>query len=145
MSAIDPSRLRPEAYPFRLEITTRVSDNDGYGHLNGIRIGHYYEEGRASFYKTLGDLRRHPRVVVAELKIRYLAEGFWPGLVEVGTGIVRVGSSSFVMGQALWQDGTCIGLCDTVLVHSADGRSSPLPAGFRGQLEEKLMVMKPAL
>ena len=139
MSKIDPIRVRLDAYPIRQEITTRVSDNDGYGHLNGIRIGHYYEEGRASFYRTIGDLAKHPRVLVAELTIRYLAEGFWPGQVEVATRIVRIGSSSFVMGQALWQNGVCIGLCDTVLVHSSNGQSSPLPAHFRNQLERNLL------
>jgi acyl-CoA thioester hydrolase len=140
MTKIDPNRLRLDAYPVRQEITTRVSDNDGYGHLNGIRIGHYYEEGRASFYQTIGDLAKHPRVLVAQLTIRYLAEGFWPGHVQVGTGIVRLGSSSFVMGQSLWQKEVCIGLCDTVLVHSSQGRSSPLPQHFREQLERHLIA-----
>ena len=44
-----PSRLSRPTYPVMQQITTRVSDNDGYGHLNAIRIGHYYEEARASF------------------------------------------------------------------------------------------------
>jgi hypothetical protein len=44
------------------------------------------------------------------------------------------------MGQGLWQNDRCIGLCDTVLVHAADGGSSPLPEHFRRQLEEKLIV-----
>jgi hypothetical protein len=46
------------------------------------------------------------------------------------------------MGQALWQGGVCIGLCDTVLVHSAEGRASPLPTAFRSQLETRLLEMK---
>ena len=139
MTRPEPLRLRRDTYAIQQEITTRVSDNDGYGHLNAIRIGHYYEEARASFYKGLGDLQKHPRVLVAELKIRYLGEGFWPGTVLVATGIVRIGSSSFVMGQGLWQGDRCIGLCDTVLVHAAEGGSSPLPTSFRRQLEQRLM------
>ena len=140
MTKPEPFRLARDAYCVGQEITTRVSDNDGYGHLNAIRIGHYYEEARASFYKLLDHGKRHPRVLVAELKIRYLGEGFWPGTVEVSTGIVRLGSSAFTMGQALWQNGVCIGLCDTVLVHAGEGRTSPLPAGFREQLERYLLL-----
>jgi acyl-CoA thioester hydrolase len=130
-----PSRLSRPTYPVMQQITTRVSDNDGYGHLNAIRIGHYYEEARASFYRTLGRDGTHPRVLVAELKIRYLGEGFWPGTLEVGTGIVRIGASSFVMGQGLWQGERCIGVCDTVLVHVGEGAPSPLPDAFRRKLE----------
>lgn len=143
MTKPEPFRLARDAYPIGQEITTRVSDNDGYGHLNAIRIGHYYEEARASFYKQLDNGKRHPRVLVAELKIRYLGEGFWPGAVEVSTGIVRIGSSAFTMGQGLWQNGTCIGLCDTVLVHASEGKTSPLPTAFREQLEQYLLGSSP--
>ena len=83
MTKPEPYRLTRDAYPVGQEITTRVSDIDGNGHLNAIRIGKFYEEARASFYKLLDHGKRHPRVLVAELKIRYLGEGFWPGTVEV--------------------------------------------------------------
>jgi acyl-CoA thioester hydrolase len=139
LSHPEPFRLRRESYPVRMTLTTRVSDNDGYGHLNAIRIGHYYEDARASFYRMLARDERHPRVLVAELKIRYLGEGFWPGEVELGTGIVRIGSSSFVMGQGLWQGDRCIGICDTVLVHVGQGAVSPLPDPFRRQLDQHLL------
>ena len=76
---------------------------------------------------------------MAELSIRYLGEGFWPGTVEVATGIVRISTRSFVMGQGLWQNDRCIGLCDTVLVHTAGGASAPLPAAFRQELEQRLL------
>lgn len=144
MTKPDPYRLERGTYPVGQEITTRVSDIDGNGHLNAIRIGKFYEEARASFYKLLNPGQRHPRVLVAELKIRYLGEGFWPGTVEVRTGIVRLGSSAFTMGQGLWQNGVCIGLCDTVLVHGAKGRSAPLPQEFRGQLERYRLGITPA-
>jgi acyl-CoA thioester hydrolase len=145
MTKPDPHRLARGTYPVGLEITTRVSDIDGNGHLNAIRLGKFYEEARASFYRLLNPGQRHPRVLVAELKIRYLGEGFWPGTVEVRTGIVRLGSSAFTMGQGLWQGEVCIGLCDTVLVHGSKGKSSPLPADFRDQLEHYGLAISPEL
>jgi acyl-CoA thioester hydrolase len=144
MTKPEPYRLVRDAYPIGQEITTRVSDIDGNGHLNAIRIGKFYEEARASFYKLLDHGKRHPRLLVAELKIRYLGEGFWPGTVEVRTGIVRLGSSAFTMGQGLWQNGACIGLCDTVLVHAPEGKATPLPDVFRGQLERYRLGITPA-
>ncbi|MEY4256797.1 MAG: hypothetical protein RLZZ141_2024 [Pseudomonadota bacterium] len=139
MTKPEAYRLAHDAYPTGQEITTRVSDIDGNGHLNAIRIGNLYEEARASFYKGLNPGQRHPRVLVAELKIRYLGEGFWPGTVEIKTGIVQLGSSAFTMGQGLWQNGACIGLCDTVLVHAPEGKATPLPPLFRDQLERQLI------
>ena len=66
MTKPEPYRLVCDAYPIGQEITTRVSDIDGNGHLNAIRIGKFYEEARASFYKLLDHGKRHPRLLVAE-------------------------------------------------------------------------------
>ena len=139
MPAIDPVRLDPAAYPFQREISTRVGDIDGYGHLNAIRLGHFYEEARASFYFEVFERERMARTVVAQLNIRYLREGFWPGLVEVGTGILRIGNASFEMGQALFQDGRCIGLAETTVVHAPEGVSAPLTAHYRSRLRAMMI------
>ena len=82
---------------------------------------------------------RRPRVLVVELTMRYLAEAGWPGDILVTSGILSISRSSFVMGQALWQDGVCVGLCDTVLVNAVDGRAAPLPDDYRAALEQALM------
>lgn len=138
MSRPDPLRLDLRAYPCQRPITTRVSDMDGYGHLNAIRIGHYYEDARAAFYGEAMD-RTNLRMLVAQLTIRYLGEGFWPGEAIVATGILRLGVSSFEMGQALFQNGRCIGLCDTVLVNTEAGVSAPFPEHARRDLEKMLL------
>jgi acyl-CoA thioester hydrolase len=136
MSSIDPQRLDIAAYPVVRALTTRVSDMDGYGHLNAIRIGHFYEDARAAFYGVaFGSINRN-RTLVAQLTIRYLGEGFWPGEVQVATGISKVGNSHYVMAQGLFQKGRCIGLCDTVLVSTENGKSSPLPHDIRAGVEK---------
>jgi len=136
MNQIRPQRLPLlDDYPYRQEITVRVSDLDGYGHINAIRTGHYYEDARAAFYKPLYGGVPPIRALVAQLNIRYIKEGFWPGAVQVGTGIARIGNASFEMAQALFQKDVCLGTCATVLVNTAKGASSPLPEAVRGRLE----------
>lgn len=135
MASIDLQRLKRAAYPLTRTLTTRVSDMDGNGHLNAIRIGHLYEDARAAFYGVAFEGLPRIRAVVAELKIRYLREGRWPGEVEVATGIESYGERSYVMVQGLFQAGLCIGLCDTVLVNTAHGHAAPLPAANREGLE----------
>lgn len=129
-----------DAYPVQCTITTRVSDMDGYGHLNAIRIGQLYEEARASFYTVALDARqRDTRILVAELTFQYLAEGFWPGDVQLGTGIARLNTSSFLMGQGLFQKDKLLGMCRTVLVCTQEGASVALPDPLRDSLSRQMI------
>lgn len=135
MNHIRPQRLPAlDDFPFCEEITVRVSDLDGYGHINAIRTGHYYEDARAAFYKPLYAGVPPIRALVAQLNIRYIKEGFWPGAVQVGTGIARIGNASFEMAQALFQNGICLGTCSTVLVNTSKGASAALPEAVRARL-----------
>jgi acyl-CoA thioester hydrolase len=135
MKDIDPLRLELAAYPVVRELTTRVSDLDGYGHLNAIRLGHFYEDARAAFYYEAFEGAPRARTLVAQITLRYLREGFWPAPSRVGTGIATIGTSSFVMAQGLFQEGRCIGLCDTVLVSTHEGRAHPLDGDIRLAIE----------
>lgn len=137
-----PERQDLEAYPFRTAIEPRFGDMDALQHLNNVAIAGLYEEARLRF--TAG-FRHTPagsdgeRPVLAEVTVRYLAEGRYPGTLTVGVGTLRLGRSSYVIGQAMFQDGRCIGTSDTVVVYTADGRPHPLPDRFRTALEAALM------
>jgi acyl-CoA thioester hydrolase len=139
MHPIDPLRLRLAAYPVLRQMATRVSDIDGYGHLNAIRIGHFYEDARAAFYGQAFEGWPRLRTLVAQLNIRYLRESHWPDPVEIGTGVLKVGNASFVMAQGLFQHGVCVGLADTVVVNTDAGASAPLPAPVRDRVARLLL------
>lgn len=119
------------AYPVRSALEARVSDLDGYGHLNGIRIGLFYEDARARSY---GPVCRATRLVVAQFTMRYLAEGTWPGTLTVGSGISRIGRTSFVLAQGLFQHATCIGVAETVLVRSDGAGAIPLASDLVAEI-----------
>lgn len=144
MNSRDPRWLTPATYPVQCRITARVSDMDGYGHLNAIRIGTYYEDARATFYRQAFLGLALPRFLVAELTIRYLDEGFWPGELQVGTGISKIGNASFQMMQGLFQDSRCLGLCQTILVHTDGGKSGRVPDNVRATLEGFRVRTEPA-
>lgn len=141
----DPRRLVLAAYPVTRTLTTRVGDMDGYGHLNAMRIGTYYEDARAAFYGVAFTDVKRQRMLVAQVTLRYLGEGFWPGSLEIGTGISKLGSSSVEMAQGLFCEGRCIGLCETVLVNTADGRSAPFPDDARACLARFALVGEPTI
>jgi len=138
-----PLRLDLAAYPYLTEIEPRFGDMDPLRHLNNVALAGIYEEGRVRFGLSVNDSYIHhkgQRLVIAEVNIRYLAEGHYPGALTVAAGVIRVGNSSYVLGQALFQAGHCIGVCDTVLVYTADHRPHPLPDGFKAALLGKMIL-----
>lgn len=141
----DPHRLALAAYPVTRTLTTRVGDMDGYGHLNAMRIGTYYEDARAAFYGVAFKEVTRQRMLVAQVTMRYLGEGFWPGSLQVGTGISKIGNSSVEMAQGLFCEGRCIGLCETVLVNMSEGRSAPFSTEARAALASFALIGDPTV
>ena len=60
------------------------------------------------------------------------------GLVQIATGIGRLGTSSWTIVQAMFQNGRCIATCDTVVVCRTDGQAKPLRAAMVAELQAKL-------
>jgi acyl-CoA thioester hydrolase len=67
--------------------------------------------------------------VIARLLIDFRAELFWPGTVEIGTGVVRVGRSSFTLAQGLFSQKRLVATTEAtiVMVDKETRRSTPLP------------------
>ena len=77
---------------------------------------------------------RPHRVLVANIDIAYLAEAHYPEIIRVGGGVCRIGRSSYVIANALFQNGRCVGVAETVLVATADGKPAPLSEEVREAL-----------
>jgi acyl-CoA thioester hydrolase len=54
--------------------------------------------------------------VVAKTTLELLAEIHWPGRVDIGTGIVRIGNSSLVIAANLYQQGQLVATSETIVV-----------------------------
>ena len=128
----DPRWRDLAAYPYAVTLEMRYGDMDVWRHLNNVSAARFYEEGRIRF---MDDLRKREaeygrqrfRLMVAHTAIDYLAEGHYPHPITVGVGIVSLGNSSYRVGEALFQQGKCIGLADVVLTHIGENGSAPLP------------------
>ncbi len=136
----DARRRLPDTYPASQTLETRFGDMDVNGHLNNVAFARLFEETRVRFNRAgpaapaVGEKRSS--FVVAHVAIDYLAEGNYPATVVVGYAINRLGSSSFTVAMAAFQDGVCIALCDSVLVHrDPETGPSPIPPALRERLE----------
>lgn len=130
-------RLIFENYPAVLDVPVRFADLDPLRHINNVAIGQFYEEARVHLNsQVFAKAQTRPeRILVANVDIAYLSEGLYPGVIRVGSGIGRIGRTSYEIMQALFQNDTCIGAAQTIVVYIQNGAPTPPPPEVRTALE----------
>ncbi len=134
--------MATENYPVAISLQTRFQDMDVNGHLNNVAFAALFESARVQINRRtrpLGERPANERSMVAAVEINYLEEGEYPGDVEVLSGIGRVGTSSWTILQAMFQNGRCIATCDTVVVCRTDNQAKPLRADLVSELTAMLV------
>ncbi|WNG89228.1 acyl-CoA thioesterase [Mycobacterium sp. ITM-2016-00317] len=135
-----PARLDAATYPVHDSVAARFGDMDANGHLNNVAIESLHENTRATFnrrvFPAAYDLAtRTQRLVTSTIVVHYLREAPWPAVLQTAVGVGHLGRTSFVASSALFLDGACVSLCDTVLVLLGDDGPSPIPDEVRADLE----------
>ncbi len=84
--------------------TLRYNDQDPIGHVNNAVFSTFFEQGRTAFLYPLLKTAAHPHldIVIARIVIDYLKELHFPGHVEIGSRIARLGSKSFVIAGGVF-------------------------------------------
>jgi acyl-CoA thioester hydrolase len=117
----------------------RYGDTDRQGHVNNAVFATFMETGRVELIYNPQDplLDEGFSFVLAKLDINYIAEVLWPGTVEIGTRVMRVGRSSVSMQQAVFQAGRLCASAETVVVHfdEATRKSHAFSEAQRAKLE----------
>jgi acyl-CoA thioester hydrolase len=131
--------LRLEDFAGRAYDKLRYGDTDRQGHVNNAVFATFMETGRVELIYNAEDplLEDGFSFVLAKLDINYIAEVLWPGTVEIGTRVVRVGRSSVTMQQAVFQKGRLCASAETVVVHFDQGtrKSQVFSQAQRAKLE----------
>src|SRR5258708_31098164 len=85
----------------------RYNDTDRQGHVNNAVFATLFETGRvALLYDESKPLRElGTAFVIARLAIDFHAEITWPGAIDIGTRVGKLGRSSIGLEQALFQNG----------------------------------------
>ena len=139
MTRFDPARLDVANYPYATSVETRFQDLDPLGHINNVAMAALFENGRVRFNRELLVERKRrvagERWLIARVEVNYLAEGHFPDPITVTSGIGRIGTSSWDIVSAAYQNGKCIGLCDTTIVKTNADGATPIGDEFRAELE----------
>jgi len=125
-------------YPHWCSDTVRFSDQDAAGHINNVALCAYLETARLTFIRDMGMMGRGEdgvRGISAGMTVSFLAESHWPGKVELGTGVIKVGTSSITVGSAAFKDELCIVAAEMTVVRLKGKTPHPIDEAFRQHLE----------
>ena len=136
---------KPNIYSSWTNSTIRYSDLDPNGHVNNGAINAFFEDGRVCFRNEhmlqLGDDILTGFVLV-KFSVNYLAPLFFPGSVDIGTVVTRVGRSSYNLGQGIFDGEICVATAEvvTVFIDSNTKKSQELTQDLRAILERAMKV-----
>src|SRR6478752_569286 len=126
-------------YPHWCSDTVRFSDQDGAGHVNNVAICAYMETARLTFMRDMGMMAPREeglRGISAGMTVSFLAESHWPGKVELGTGVLKIGTSSITVASAAFRDDLCIAAAEMTVVRLKGKTPHPIDPAFREALEK---------
>lgn len=143
MSEQRTTERRRDEYPVLRTITTRWEDEDVYGHVNNVVYYSYFDTAVNGYLieATGTDTRELDAYgVVAETGCRYLRELRFPGDVQAGLAVTKLGRSSVVYEIGLFQgdsdEPAAVGKFVHVYVAGAERTVTPVPDVVRAVLEK---------
>jgi acyl-CoA thioester hydrolase len=78
-------------------------------------------------------------IVVANLNVQFLGEGFYGDPIVCHTGLLAIGSTSQTIAQLATQADRPIAYAETIMVTMLGGKSAPHPPSYREQMEPWLI------
>jgi len=135
---------RRAVFPRWVQETTRFADTDRQGHVNNAVFATFCESGRAVFLldPAAPSAADGGAYAIARLVLDFRREMLWRDVIDIGTGVLAIGRSSFTFGQGLFRGDECVATAETVIVlmDEATRRSTPLPPELRQRLEAAAIV-----
>lgn len=138
--AAEPTTLtRRESYSHWVPEHVRWSDTDLIGHANNLAFGAFGETGRCLFLREHLDPQAadHSLFLPVQIVLNLLGEVHWPAQVEVGTGVLAIGNTSFRFGQGMFEGERCFATSEStlILIDEVARRPMPIPDVVRAWLQ----------
>ncbi len=115
------------------------------GHVNNVAIATYVEAARTMIIQGLLDQFSHPELdfILARVTIDYLQELHYPGTVDVGARLTRLGTKSLTSGYGVFLGDQCIATAISVNVFydMNTRRSVAPPEDVRDAIEKQVSLV----
>ena len=127
-------------FPFYEEVSVRFRDVDAMGHVNNAVYFTYMEMARTAFFARFLEIEKplDIPIILGEARCRYLAPAYFGEKLRVGLGVSRWGQKSFDFVYRIEGEDrrpVATGYSTMVMYDYAQGKSFPIPAAFRKQIE----------
>jgi len=137
------TNIRLDDYPIKTYDKIRYCDMDRQGHVNNAVFSSFLETGRVELIYNSSNqiISASSSFVIASLNLDFILELKWPGTVEIGTGIIKIGTSSIKIVQGLYQDEKLAATAETIIVQTnkKTGSSKPLSSKAKEILNRYLI------
>ena len=101
--------------------------------IDFVKLFENRQEFRDRIIEVIGnDLNGY---VLEDVAIDYLAESRWPGHVDVGCRISRVGGKSFTVATGVFKDGRLIATAQSVIAYRRGGGTAVIDGALRERLQ----------
>ena len=130
---------------FKTTVTPSFGDIDGMKHVNNNRILEWFELGGLDIYRYFTpdlDLDyENWKLIMVRKEADFVGQLRFGEDVEIRTYLLKIGNSSFTVGNEVWQSNELKAKGKTVIVHFdyASQKSAPIPEDIRKKLEEHLI------
>ncbi|MBI3517561.1 MAG: acyl-CoA thioesterase [Proteobacteria bacterium] len=133
-------------YPHWTTVTLRYSDQDSMGHINNVSFAAYVEAGRVAFEHAHMFPVLAPRqdFYLVNLAIAYRRQLRYPGEVEIGTGVRKLGRTSLTLAHGIFRDGVLFADAESIIV-LADldtEKGIPFPEPMRAVLASDQLAVR---
>jgi acyl-CoA thioester hydrolase len=126
-----PARPGPrlEDFPYRLMDNVRFADLDPNQHVNNAVYATYFETGRVTLVKDRSFGLMPPGLgwMLVRLDIHFRAELRWPGTIEMGLGVAKLGRTSVTFDQVVFSQDKCVASAQSVTVLIDESTRKPRP------------------
>ncbi len=116
----------------------RFADLDPLAHVNNVAFTTFFESGRVRFFDDGGSAvdRQDHAWMAARMCVDFKRQLGYPGNVEIGTRVVRIGRTSMTVGAGLFSADLCVATaeCVMVLVDTTTTRPIEVPEPVRHSL-----------
>jgi len=145
MSDSRPQAEPRSAYVAFSRITTRLADNDIYGHVNNVVYFSWFDTAVNAHLIAQGVLDMHQGQtigLVIETHCNYFAPLAFPQPVEVGIRVARIGGSSVKYEVGLFAEGANLTAAKGHFIHVYVDRTTRRPVSFPVNLKTVLESLK---
>jgi len=125
---------------FVTNITPRVSETDGVGHINNVFIPIWFEAGRREIFRIFSPKLdfKNWRLALVKVEVEYVDQIYLANDVKIRTGIEKIGNSSFTITEEIHQTNRLCAKGKSIYVNYnfKTKKSESVPEEIREKLEK---------